>query len=160
MPKIKDVITKNPPIAVEKSLLEVISRNPKFIWSTSLEDLEELVCWIMAPGSNSIPDIEETYPADHAVTLNSRYKVSVYRPLPGPLRYLETPTLRTVRDTLLDLHKKDLVWKFELHGRDYFASMKKRDKIIKTVGNKDKLEYWWDWGPKMPKTMIPDSPKK
>ena len=144
MPKIKSVIQADRPFNAEKDMLRVIDDNPYFVWSTSLEDLEELACWMMnrKPRGSLTPEILEIHPSDGPVTLNSRFKVKVLGLQVVGGGVFDTPTLRTVRDTLLNLYKKGLICKIDLHG-GYYASFKKEKDILKRIKQKDKFEFLW-----------------
>ena len=160
MPKIKSVIQADRPFDAEKDILKVVKGHPYYCWSTSLEDLEELALWMMDPGNeiSSLPVITKCHPPDGPVTLNSRFTVRlstfigidpIRRTNSTPLAHLyrsgrerSTPTLRTVRDTLLNLHKKGLIAKIELHG-GYYASLKSKSRILKRIEEKDTFKFEW-----------------
>ena len=144
MPKIKNVIKADRSFNTEKDMLRVMDKLPDFVWSTSLEDLEELARLMMdrrAIGSQP-PEKLETHPPDSPVTLNTRFKVNVVAPFGVGGGKVDTPTLRTVRDTLLNLYDKGLVCRIELHG-GYYSSLKKQKGILKRIEQKDKFEFPW-----------------
>ena len=161
MPKIKSVIQADRPFDAEKDILKVINFQLDYCWSTSLEDLEELALWMMSPGGSisQLPGVTKIHPPDGPVTLNSRFTVRfragivACTHLPSnskPLEYVYqsgrerfTPTLRTVRDTLLNLHKKGLIAKIELHG-GYYASLKSKNRILKRIEEKDTFKFNWE----------------
>ena len=161
MPKIKNVVLADRPFDAEKDVLKVINGNPYFCWSTSLDDLEELAHWMMDPGTSvsRLPIITKTHPPDGPVTLNSRFTVKLttflgiapIRPADStPLNHFyriggerSTPTLRTVRDTLSNLHKKGLIAKIELHG-GYYIALRSKDRILKRIEEKDTFKFQWD----------------
>ena len=145
MPKIKNVIKADRSFNTEKDMLRVMDKLPDFVWSTSLEDLEELTRLMMdrRPSVYALPAKLETYPPNSPVTLNTRFKVKVIGTFGVGGGKLDTPTLRTVRDTLLHLFDKGLICRIELHG-GYYASLKRQKKILKRIERKDKFEYLWD----------------
>ena len=145
MPKIKNVIKADRSFNAEKDILSVMDKLPDCVWSTSLEDLTELARLMMdrKPSIYSLPAKLKTYPPDSPVTLNSRFKVKVIGTFGVGGGKFDTPTLRTVRDTLLTLFDKGLICRIELHG-GYYASFKRQKEILKRIERKDKFEYSWD----------------
>ena len=142
MPKIKSVIKADRPFNAEKDMLRVIDDNPYFVWSTSLEDLEELARWMMDRRPHGTLPPERVHPLYGPLTLNSRFKVKVLAPFGIGGGDFDTPTLRTVRDTLLNLYKQGLICKIDLHG-GYYASFKKEKDILKRIKQKDKFAFLW-----------------
>ena len=151
VPKISEVIESPVRLskeALDKDLLCVIDRNPDYVWSESMEDLKELATWSMDPGVSfsSFPREISRHPLEKSTTLNSWFEVDIgWGKLGGPIPTeanvishfkggkRKTPTLRTVRNHLIKLHKEGKISRLLLHGNNYYASKKNEKTLVSKI---------------------------
>jgi hypothetical protein len=128
MPRVEDSIQKGPLSAPERAVLDVVTRNPGFVWSTSLEDLLELAKWATQPTSGSVPFTTEEHqalregknPSDCIQTsLDINTKVKVYI---EEGREKDTYSLRTIMSALSNLHHTGRIWAYKMYKRTHYGS--------------------------------------
>lgn len=132
MPSIQHAVHIGPLSAPERAVLEVVNDHPRFVWSTSLEDLLELAKWATQPklGSPPLTELEhlqksrdknqpwDTDEIQEKLTINTR--VTVYM---GPSRKPQkTYSLRTIMAALSNLHHTGRIWAFKLYRRTHYGA--------------------------------------